>query len=300
MNPAIDKSSSVDHVVSERKLRCKEPMFEPGGGGINVSRAVKKLGGASIALYPSGGPMGEIMEQLLDAEGVEQEIIKIENWTRENFLVYEETSGEQYRFGMPGAEMKKEEWENFLHKLENKDPVPDFIVVSGSLPPGVPADFYARTASIAKSRGSRLIVDTSGDALRAAADEGAFLIKPNMREFRTLTHQDIEDEAAMESAARDLIEKGKVERLVISLGAGGAMMITSEGSKFVRAPTVPIKSKVGAGDSMVAGIILALAREMSLKEALNFGVAAGAAAVMTPGSELCRRSDTERIFKKMS
>lgn len=299
LNPAIDKSSSVGHVLAERKLYCKPPRFEPGGGGVNVSRAMRKLGGESTLLYPAGGLVGERLKELLDQEGLDHRPFPVDGMTRESLIILEETTGLQYRFGMPGPEFRGEEWAAFLKELETMEPSADYLVASGSLPPGVPADFYAQVARLARERGARTIVDSSGEALRQALKEGVYLIKPNLREFRNLVGEDIEEESEIKAEAWKMIERGLCEVVVISLGAGGALAVSELFSERIVPPTVPIISKVGAGDSMVAGIVLSLARETPLRESVLFGVAAGTAAVMTTGTELCRREDVERLFEAM-
>jgi 6-phosphofructokinase 2 len=296
MNPAIDKASSVDHVVAERKLYCKPPRFEPGGGGVNVSRAIRKLGGASLLLYPAGGLTGTRLEQLLDEEGLEQRPFPVAGMTRESLVILEESTGLQYRFGMPGPKLRKKEWEPLLQELSAMEPAPDYVVASGSLPPGVPVDFYAQVARVGKQRGAKTIVDVSGRALEAALEEGVFLIKPNVREFRELVGREVREQAQIEAAALELVESGRCEILVISLGAAGALAVSRDFSEHILPPTVPIVSKVGAGDSMVAGMVLSLARGRSSRESVLFGVATGTAAVMTPGTELCRREDAERLY----
>src|SRR5438552_1262281 len=162
VNPAVDISSSVEHVAPERKLRCRAPRKEPGGGGLNVSRALHELGGQSLALYLAGGPNGCLLAELLNRAGVENRAIPIEGATREDFTIVGESSGSQFRFIMPGPEVTNTEWQRCLTELEAVDPQPQYVVASGSLPPGVPADFYARVARIAKQGDSRLILDTSG------------------------------------------------------------------------------------------------------------------------------------------
>lgn len=300
MNPAIDKNSAVDQVVPEAKLRCSRPRREPGGGGLNVARAIQRLGGDSTAYYPAGGPPGMILKQLLDREELVHRPIEIEAWTRENLVVDEERSGQQFRFGMPGPEIREAEWRRCLKVISELGSELDYLVASGSLPPGVPTDFYRRVAEIASGAGARCVVDTSGDALRHSVDAGVYLLKPNVRELQQLAGRELNNEQKQMEAARSLIEAGGAEVVVLSLGAGGAMTITADGSEHVRTPTVPIKSKVGAGDSMVGGIVLALAREENLRDAVRFGAAAGAAAVMTPGTELCRREDAERLYAAMT
>ncbi|MDW7710189.1 MAG: PfkB family carbohydrate kinase [Deferrisomatales bacterium] len=151
-------------MVAEKKLYCEPPRFEPGGGGVNVSRAIRKLGGESVLPYPAGGLTGERLQELMDQEGLDHRPFSIEGLIRESLVILEESTGQQYRFGMPGPELLKQEWEQFLQELSAIDPPPDYLVASGSLPPGVPADFYARVARVGKARGARAIVDVSGEA----------------------------------------------------------------------------------------------------------------------------------------
>jgi 6-phosphofructokinase 2 len=299
LNPAIDKSASVDHVVAERKLYCKPPRFEPGGGGVNVCRAIKKLGGKSLLLYPAGGLTGKRLQELLDEEGLDHRPLPIVGMIRESLVILEESTGQQFRFGMPGPKLKKNEWESFLQKLAVIDPSPDYVVASGSLPPGAPPDFYAQVARIGKKKGTKTVVDVSGKALEEALEEGVFLIKPNVREFRELVGEDIKEESQIKAEAQKMVKSGRCEVLVISLGAAGALVVSEEFAEHILPPTVPIVSKIGAGDSMVAGIVLSLARGKPLRESVLFGVAAGSAAVMTPGTELCRREDAERLYESI-
>lgn len=297
-NPALDKSAEADHVMPEHKLRCRNLQQEPGGGGINVARAIKKLGGEAVAYFFSGGASGQVLQGLLDAEAVTHQPVPISNPVRESLTIYETSTTLQYRFNMPGPTVTATEWEACLSTMGQLQPRPDYLVASGSLPPGMPGDFYARLAQMAKREGIRMVLDTStSEALHLALEEGVFLIKPNLREFRFLADSDLEREADQEAFAREMVAKQQSQVVVVSLGAAGVLLISKDGCERLRAPTVPIKSKVGAGDSTVAGIVLALARNRSLREAVQFGVAAGAAAVMTPGSELCRLEDTEKLHQ---
>lgn len=299
LNPSVDKNSSIPYVVPEHKLRCRQPTFEPGGGGLNVSRAIQRLGGQSLAFYVAGGPTGEVLKQLLDKEKLNHRAMPLAGWTRQNLTVFEEATTQQYRFIMPGPTLDSTEWQRCLDEVSTLNPKPDYIVASGSLPLGVPTDFYARLARLAKQLEIRLIVDTSGEPLRQAAQEGVYLLKPNMRELGQLAGRQIEQQGEMEEIARSLVESGPNDVIVVSLGAAGIFFISEEEIGRVAAPTVPIRSKVGAGDSMVAGIVLSLARGLSLKQAICFGVSAGAAAVMTAGTALCRREDAELLFERM-
>ena len=215
-------------------------------------------------------------------------------------MVVEETSGNQFRFGMPGPEVSEEEWRQPLTWLEEmKDSeLPKYVVASGSLPPGVPDDFYLQVAEIANRRGFRLVVDTSGKALVKAAGEGVYLLKPNMLELPTLIGKEEVSALEQEQIAEQVIREGKCQVLVVSLGPRGAMLASRGGriSYFV-SPAVRQQSAVGAGDSMVAGMVLSLLKGWNLEEVVRYGVAAGTAATMTPGSELCKLEDTEEIYK---
>ncbi len=306
MNPVIDKSTFIDRVAPEMKLRCEAPTREPGGGGVNVSRAMMQLGGTSKMLYPAGGFTGELMQEMVAAFGLEQQIIPIADTTRENFIVFENVTGQQYRFGMPGPTLTESELQACLDALEAFQPTPQFIVASGSLTPGAPDDFYAHVAGVAERIGAKLVLDTSSKALQVTmSKEGVFhpvyLVKPNMRELSQLAGVEvIRDEPHQEAAARILIDSGKTDVVIVSLGAQGALLVTKDVVHRYRAPSVPVRSAVGAGDSMVGGIVLKLAQGAPIEEAARYGIAAGSAAVMTDGTQLCRKADTDRLYAQIS
>ena len=295
MNPAIDASTVVPHVVSERKLRCARPHYEAGGGGINVARAMRRLGGEALAFFPSGGPGGQLLERLLREEGVPHLAFPIADWTRENLNVFESESRRQFRFVLPGPFLTEHEWTQCLACLEGLLPFPAYLVASGSLPPGVPEDFYARLARLARRRGARFVLDASGPSLARALAEGVYLWKPSLREFQDWTGEGGQDESAWRRRAQRIVADGACEALVLSLGAGGALWVARDEHERLAAPAVACLSTVGAGDSMVAGIVLQLALGRPLAEAVRFGVAAAAAATMNPGTQLCRREDAERL-----
>ncbi|MEX0716693.1 MAG: 1-phosphofructokinase family hexose kinase [Planctomycetaceae bacterium] len=299
LNPALDKSASVDQVVPERKLRCGQPRFDPGGGGLNVARAVKILGGEARALWTKGGHSGEMMHRLLDDEEVPHSPIPIADMTRENLIVYENVTGLQYRFGMPGPILTEADARACLEAVARLDADAEFLVISGSLPPGVPDDFCAAIARCAPA-GCKVVLDTSGEGLRRGLECPMYLIKPNLRELGQLAGEEIHEDRDIVRAARAVIDAGRAEVVFVSIGRGGALLVTREQVEHVRAPTVPIRSKVGAGDSTVAGFVLSLSLGRALREAARFAVAAGAAAVMTEGTTLCRREDTERLYAEMA
>lgn len=299
MNPCIDTTTSVEHVTPERKLRCGRPRHEPGGGGINVSKALVRMGIDSTAVFTSGGTMGGWLDAMMQGHSIRSIPCDIHDMTRENFIVREETSGQQYRFGVPGPKLDSSEWEGVLQMIASMDPAPSWLVASGSLPQGVPHTFYARLAETIDRQTTRLIIDTSGDPLRAAIGSGVYLIKPNIKELQDLAGIRIDEQSDVPDLARSIIDKGCCSVVIVSLGAAGAHLVTSDKSTRINAPTVNIQSKVGAGDSMVAGTVAGLYRGLNLEDAAVYGVAAGTAAVMTPGTELCRKEDVERLYAQM-
>ncbi|MGB7341435.1 MAG: 1-phosphofructokinase family hexose kinase [Phototrophicaceae bacterium] len=296
VNPTIDKSSRVDTVASEIKLRCDVPAFHPGGGGINVSRAIKKLGGESTAIYTAGGGSGQMLTHLLEQEHITTHPIPISDLTRENLTVYENSTGLQYRFGMPGPMVT--EWQRCIDVTLAANA--DYIVASGSLAPAMPTDFYKQLADRVRATDSKLIVDTSGTALEACVDSDVFLLKPNLYELELLSGKKFESEDKMLGIVREMIAKGMAEVFVISMGAAGAMMITADQAVKMRPPVVPIQSKVGAGDSMVGGLVWSLSNGDDLITAVRYGISAGTAAVMTEGTELCRSDDVHDIFARIA
>jgi 6-phosphofructokinase 2 len=298
-SPCIDKSTTVEALIPEKKLKCTAPKLEPGGGGINVSRALKKIGGESIAIFPSGGYAGKFFNHLMVNENIATVIINAVHDTRENIIVLEESKNKQYRFGMPGTELMTVEWQRCLAAVEKIEDVA-FIVASGSLPPGVPTDIFAQLAKIAKYKNAKLVVDTSGEALREALEEGVYLVKPNIGELSTLAAQKNVSIKEATKIAKVFIQKGKCEVMVISMGEEGAMVITKNITEIIKPPAVRRKSTVGAGDSMVAGIVYYLSMQKDIVDAVKFGVACGTAATMNSGTELCKKYDAEYLYKILS
>lgn len=297
LNPTVDKSTVIDQIVPEKKLRCAQPKFEPGGGGINVSRGLRRLDVESIALFPSGGRTGKLLEDLLDQEKVRRHAVNVSAETRENFIVVASSTNQQYRFGMPGAAIPEKEQENFFNEFEGLDPFPEIIVISGSLPPGMSPEFLKRIVRKGKEKNAMLIVDTSEEALKEVMKEGVFLVKPNLGELGRLVGIDALDNESADEAAQQLIKEGKAEVIVVSLGAQGAYLIAKDIKEHISAPTVKKLSTVGAGDSMVAGMVSVLARNGDYSEMVRMGVACGSAATMNAGTQLFKKEDAVRLFK---
>jgi 6-phosphofructokinase 2 len=297
MNPALDIATATDHVEPDHKLRCSEPRYDPGGGGINVARAVHALGGDATAVFPVGGPAGEMIRHMLMQEDVAHSAIPISGFTRESLAVEECETGRQFRFILPGPMISERDQERCLERLSMLAADAGYIVASGSLPLGVAADFYRRVGGVARKLGKRFVLDTSGAALKQAGC-GIYLLKPSLRELADLTARQIRTEGDEEEAAQELVEQGCCEIVVLSLGPRGALLATVEGCERFTAIPVEAHSTVGAGDSMLAAIVLGLCRDMPLRDAVRFGMAAGAAALLGSGTQLCRRNDVERLYEE--
>lgn len=299
MNPAIDVSTSTARVVPIRKLRCKPAKHDPGGGGINVARVLKRFGADPLAIYVAGGPTGELLKDLVAREGVRSRAIKMSGYTREDVTVLDESRGNQYRFILPGPPLDEAAWAASLEAITALELPPSYVVASGSLPADVPDDFYARVARSAKRVGARVVLDTSGPALKAALAEGVTLLKPNLGELRALVGRPLESEDEQVSACRGIIADRGAEIVALTLAERGALVVTSENAWRLKAPQVNVASTVGAGDSFVGAFVWSLAAGHDLALAARYAVAAGSAALLAPGTELCRRDDVERLLSKV-
>ncbi len=300
LNPCIDQITGSNRIEPDRKLRMDQPQYEPGGGGINVSRAIRRLGGDTCAVYAAGDRIGSKLSELLDEKSVTHRVIGIKGNTRINLNIHVHDSDRLYRFIMPGPEIHEDEINRCQTVLLEEAQQAEYAVISGSMPPGASDTTYAQFTQTLKKRGKRVILDSSGESLRKTLDQGAYLIKPNLRELSEITGEQFGSDRQVEQTSRKLLEDHDVDVILLSLGGGGAMLITHDLAEHIATPTVTLRSKVGAGDSLVAGLTLSLARQWDLIDAARFGVAAGAAAVMTPGTELCRRGDVEKLFEQMT
>lgn len=279
-----------------RKLRCAHPLTYPGGGGVNVARVAARLGADVELIYPTGGVTGQLLRRLVDRESIPNLAIELAEETRQDFTVLEEATGDEYRFVFPGPRFSEKEWRSCLQTLTALQSPPSFIVASGSLPPGVPADFFARVARIAKDLKSHFVLDTSGEALAAALAEGVYMVKPNLRELRELVGEVDDEVECVAAAAAELIGRNQCQVVAISLGESGAILVTRNRAWFADAPAVKAVSTVGAGDSFLGALVWGLDAGLAVEEAFRHGVAAGAAAVLTPGTALSQPADIDRLL----
>lgn len=285
MNPAIDLGVSVKEMMTEHKMRCLKTRRDPGGGGINVARVLKRFGADPLAIFPMGGPSGHMLERLVAAEEVRHQSFMIARDCRANFTANEMKTGQQYRFVLPGPTLGEEEWTAGIG-LTAAASSSGFAVASGSLPRGVPHDFYARLArNLRVTGGARLVLDTSGPPLKHALDAGCYLVKPSLSEFTDLIGE-TPDHEACHGAAKNLVVNGKAEIVALTMGADGAMLISRDLSLYAKPPPVTVRGTVGAGDSFVAMLILSLAQRQPLKDAFRMAIAGGCAALLSPGTGL--------------
>jgi len=299
INPAIDIFVNVDRVEPTHKLRCSLPKRDPGGGGVNVARVAHRLGADVTAIYPIGGQIGKLLHRLVEREDIASLVTPSHVETRENLTAYDERTGEQYRFVLPGSRLHRAEWEAVLDKLASLAEPPKYVVASGSVPPGAPDDFFARVARHAKTLGARSVIDTSGAALAAVLDEGVTVIKPNLIELVEFVAAPLETDEERIAACRQLAANGQAEIVALTLGEQGALLVTAE--RAWRALPLPIEavSTVGAGDSFLGGLVAALAKGKPLDKAFEVAVAAASAAVLMPGTGLCQPEDVQRLLPEV-
>lgn len=297
MNPSVDVAWEVDEMVPVRKMRSSPGQSDPGGGGINVARVITILGGATKAIYLAGGASGDYLDELLEARGLNRQWIRVAGRTRVAAMIFERETSQEYRVVPPGPDVSEAEWTSVLELADSVDC--DWFVATGSLPRGVPNDFYARLAARLKPRGIKVVLDTSGRPLYEALQEGVFLVKPNQRELEQLACKKANSAEAQAGLCRELVEQGRAECVALTLGGDGAVLAHGGGVIRLPSPKVDVKSAVGAGDSFVGGMTLGLAEGRTLEDAFALGVATGAATVLTAGTELCHREDVERLYAEL-
>jgi 6-phosphofructokinase 2 len=242
---------------------------------------------------------GDQLGSLLEQEGIECQPVRLDNTTRENVIVHEESSGETFHFIMPGSEIKESGWQQYLEVFESLDPFPAYVVGSGSLAPGVPDDFYARVADITADHHSRFVIRTSGTCLCLALERGVYLVKFSSDSLREYAGKELPEEGDQEEVAMQIVDQGQSEVVVVSLANAGAFVATHTGVDYIRAPGVEAKSDVGAGNSMVAGIVFQLAQDATVLDAVKYGIAAATATVAEAGMELCCLEKTEHLYRQI-
>jgi 6-phosphofructokinase 2 len=299
LNPALDLETRTERLQPGEKLRCAEPTRDPGGGGINVARAVRQLGGEAVALVAAGGPAGAALADMLAAKSIPAERLPAPGEVRQNLSVIETATGAQYRFIFPGPTWAAADVAAMRAALRARVAPGDWVVLSGSLPPGMPAAAYGDLVAGLSAAGATVLADTSGAALQALVarpDTGLHVLRLDFEESEAMAGHSLPDAAASAAAAADLVARGIAKIAILARGAEGSVLAAEAGTWAAPAADVPVRSRTGAGDSFVAGTVLALSQGRDLPETLSWGCAAASAAVTTAATELCDAETFARLL----
>ncbi|WP_158841633.1 1-phosphofructokinase family hexose kinase [Polaribacter sp. L3A8] len=297
INPALDKSAKVAEMTPFDKLECSDITYHPGGGGVNISRVLHRLAIDSHCLFPYGGKTGEHLKDLLKAQHINVFATPISIWTRENFAVFDEKTGLQFRFGMPTTPFVETEMSPVEKLINEQVGNNDIFVISGSLPKGLPTDYYSKIIQKLTAKGIKVIVDTSGPVFNEVLKNELFLIKPNQKELARLAGVEAQTKEEQEAFALKMVADQIAQYVVVSLGKDGAFVAHKNGVDYVKAPVISVKSTIGAGDSMVAGLIYAITQNETPKNMLRWGVACGVSATLSEGSDLAHKENIDKILK---
>lgn len=287
LNPAVDVATSVPEMIAGPKLRCGPPRFDPGGGGVNVARAICKLGGTAKALIAVGGPMGDRLVNLLAKEAVPTLPVQVSGETRQSFAVTDDSTGDQYRFSVPGQSLATQDADRLLAEISQHAAKDSYLVLSGSVAPGLPAAFQSQ---IIAAVDAKFVIDTAGaalDRLIAEPVSPVHLLRVDQKEAEEAAGQPMPTVADSVAFAASLVARGVAKTIVTGRGAEGSVLVTAEDRFICHPPIVPVRSKIGAGDAFVGALVLALARGEPSETALRRGVAAASATVETVATALC-------------
>lgn len=295
LGPSVDTWTTTPRLVPEAKLRCTTPLHHPGGGGINVARVLHRLGTDVVALHVASGPTGAALAALLDLEQLPVLVVAGAGDTRRAWTVAETDTGREYRFVPPAPALPWSAIAAITGHLATVHPPPRYVVLSGSLPTDCDADFHARLARSARSRGCLVALDGSGPPLAAALESGVDVVKPSLQELRELTGAPLGTLQERVAACRSLVTRGSAGMVALTLGDRGAVLVTSEVALHAPAVQVRAAGTVGAGDSFLAGLVHEMANGRGMHEALRTATAAAAATVLRQGTSLCDAGDVERL-----
>ena len=295
-NPALDKTLLIDRFVKRGVVRVKEVYQYPSGKGINVSRAIARLGGRSIATGFLGGPIGMWIEESLKAEGIECDFVFVKSCTRTSTTIRCDEEGIEVHIVEPGEEIEHDEVAELLKKVESLASANDIVVLSGSLPPGVPSDFYAWCIDGVQAKGAVALLDASKDALIRALRSRPFLIKPNEEELAEALGMPCQSEQQIFDAIKSFLSEG-IKYVIISQGERGAIGGCEDGIWRAIPPRVKVVNTIGSGDAMLGGIAYALWCGLGFEEVLRWGVAVGTANVLVDGPCYFETSMAVEIYK---
>lgn len=294
LNPAVDRELTVPAIEYDSVLRASESRVDFGGKGFNVSRLLKGLGAESTAVGFLGGKAGEILQDGLKSLGIGAEFVWVPGETRTNISIVTQSGGHYIKVNEKGPLVDSAKQQELLDKIAALAQPGDWWVLAGSLPPGVSDDFYARIVAVLNAHGSLTLLDTTGESLRLGCAQKPYLVKPNAEEARALTKMPVDTVADITAVAAEIRRMG-AQNVVISMGKAGALLQTAEDTWLTHSPKIREKNPIGAGDSMVGGLVWALTRGLGLKESLGWGVASGAATASLSGTEV----GTQKMIEKL-
>ena len=300
-NPGPDRTLTVPRITFNEVLRATDSRLDWGGKGLNVSRALLALGVESVAMGFVGGTAGLALERGIRNLGITTDFIHIADQTRTNIVITEPDGGRYVKANEAGPTVRAEELTALLDRVREKSQQGDMWVLSGSLPPKTPPNFYARLITLIRERGGRALLDSSGEPLRLGCAAKPYLVKPNVIEAEEMTGWDIKSDASALAAAEFFLRQG-IELVALSLGADGLLLASQREMVWARPPSLQVQNPVGAGDALLSGIIWALACPkrcptgpgLDLKELARRGVATGAASAARAGVNFGARTESTR------
>lgn len=283
LNPAVDRELTVDEIAFDTVLRASKWQVDCGGKGFNVARMLKSLGVPSVALGFAAGKTGELLDEKLQALGIETDFVWIDGETRTNVSIVTAANDRYLKVNEPGPTISKDDLTKLVHKVAERSKAGDWWVLAGSLPPGVPSTIYADLTETIQSAGGMVFLDTSGEALQQSCSAKPQLVKPNAEEAQELTGLPVNNPTEIAAAAAAIQQQGP-ENVIISMGKDGALLVSGKTTWLAASPEIVERNPIGAGDSMVAGLVWGLSEGANLGEALRRGIACGAATASQSGT----------------
>jgi 1-phosphofructokinase family hexose kinase len=298
LNPAVDRELTVSAMEFDSVLRASESRVDFGGKGFNVSRLLKGMNEASTAVGFLGGNAGELLQKGLQSLGIGTDFVWVSEETRTNVSIVTQLHDHYLKVNEKGPLVDEAKQKELLTRIDTLARPGDWWVLAGSLPPGVTNDIYARVIQVLNKHDARAILDTSGESLKLGCAEKPFLVKPNAEEAHALTGLPMSSPSEIAAGALEIRRMG-AQNVVVSMGKAGALLHTVDGTWLTHTPKIQEKNPIGAGDSMVGGLVWALTQGISLKESLGWGVASGAATASLPGTEVGSRPLIEQLYSQV-
>lgn len=298
LNPALDKTATVENLRLDSVNRISELRVDPGGKGINVSKVVRELGAKTVAIALLGGHTGTMLRNMLAELGIECKVLEVEGETRTNLKIKDPALKTNTDINEPGPEVTDEQLRGMLDGLVGEVGSGDIVVLSGSLPRGAAADTYKVWVAALKKTGAKVYLDADGDKLVRGIEAKPDLIKPNEIELGAMMGRTLDADEKIVEAARELIDGG-LDRVMVSMGGAGALYVARDVTIKANPVKVPVGSTVGAGDSVVAALAYAQDKGLSLEDTMRLAMATGAANVMQSGTQAAPRELVDSLIDKV-